>query len=187
MSVLEKRNEEIEEFCNSLELSNDVSKTAKLVYKKIYDNELYYGRQKEELIASSIYAACKIQEEPCNIKDILNVLDVKKNDIFKVYKYIVKNTDIQNNIIPTEVYITKLYQNLEIDEETIQKAQEIYKSFKENNKQKRCLKTYAASSVYLAVQDNNGNITQKQISEELDISTVSIRASKKEMKEDKKD
>jgi transcription initiation factor TFIIIB Brf1 subunit/transcription initiation factor TFIIB len=175
----------LEEVCESLDYSKKVKKTSKKLYNNIYEEDLYYGRKIEDLLSGILLASCKIEEEPYNLDELSGVFDTTKNNLFISHKYISDELDLDYNLVNEKIYIEKLCQKLDLDDEIREESISIYNDFEEETSKKcRCPKSYASAFVYISCYNNSKNITQKEISRKLGLSTVTLRSSMEDIKQE---
>lgn len=148
---------------------------------EIYEKNLYNGRSKDSMIAGVFYTVIKQKDIAISAKEISEYLDVDKRSLVLTNKYISNNLS-KFNTLPTdwESYIELIDKNHNVDSDVIELSYEIgYIGVKNSLLSGKKPQSYAASCLYAAskITDGHSSLTQRKLSNELDISPSTIRAS----------
>jgi len=91
---------ELDRLADKLSVSENVVERAAYIYRKALEKGLVRGSKYKWLsLAASLYAACRALEIPRTLKDIAAVSSIKKKDIARCYRLILRELDIKMPII----------------------------------------------------------------------------------------
>src|SRR5579875_2074893 len=94
---------ELDRLADKLNVSDAVIEKAADVYRKALGRGLVRGRSISALIAASLYAACRDTETPRTLKDVSAVSNVKKKDIARCYRLLLREMDLRMPVVdPTK-------------------------------------------------------------------------------------
>ena len=74
-----------------MQFQKSVVEKAAYIYRKALDKGLVRGRSISALMASALYAACRDTETPRNLKDVEIAANIKRKDIARCYRILVKD------------------------------------------------------------------------------------------------
>ncbi len=86
---------ELNRLKDKLAISDAVIEKAAYIYRKALDKGLVRGRSISALMASALYAACRDTETPRNLKDVEQAANIKRKDIARCYRLLVKELDLK--------------------------------------------------------------------------------------------
>lgn len=168
---------------------------AKMLYKKVTDNQLFRGSNKEGLMAICIHKACQDKHVPRSVKEIATIFDIddhtmtKGNRCFdKVMSFLDREelliqkdddllieSDSEENFSRPLNYVERFCSKLQIPNEIYKKIVNVTEFFEEN---KLVLDnvpaSIAASIIFMVITLNNLNISKNEISKASQISEVTI-------------
>ncbi len=176
--------QEMERMASNLGLPSDVRETAAVIYRKAVKQNLIRGRSIEGVVAASLYAACRMLGIPRTLEEISSVTRIKKREIGRVYRIMVR--ELKLNIYPTnpEDYIDRFCSKLKLSGETKAKAYEIIKMAKERDIiSGRGPTGVAAAAIYIASILTGERRTQREVAEVAGVTEVTIRNRYKELVE----
>ena len=103
----------LEELSSILDLHTNIIDRAKDNLKKIEESKKLKGRSLEAVIASILFATCRQCKAPRNLKDIIQILNLKKNDVMRCYASIkaVLNVDNQTTVTQNTLGLVRQYCN----------------------------------------------------------------------------
>ena len=81
---------ELNRLKDKLTISDAVMEKSAYIYRKALDKGLVRGRSISALIAAALYAACRDTATPRNLKDIEIAANIKRKDIARCYRLLVK-------------------------------------------------------------------------------------------------
>ncbi len=86
---------ELNRLKDKLAISDAVIEKAAYIYRKALDKGLVRGRSISALMASALYAACRDTETPRNLKDVEQAANIKRKDIARCYRLLIKELDLK--------------------------------------------------------------------------------------------
>ena len=157
-------------------LKGDIEEECLKVLKKIYESGSYHGKKTESLVGSVIYI-CSSKFVAVQPDEVVESLDIEKDELFGTTRYIMRETDIEVNLAtPPSSYVKKFSRQMGLGDELEDEAIEICKMTEEEHSiSGRSPTGLAASSLYLASERNGGDLTQRQLSNVCGKSEVTIR------------
>ena len=111
---------EIGAHCDAVNISKNVSDTAKHLFKMVDDAKAFKGKSQDAIIASCIFIACRQCHVPRTFREIFALTKVSKKDIGRTFKVLEKffaannnkNTDASGKLCVNSVLILLYINNL---------------------------------------------------------------------------
>lgn len=176
---------ELDRLSDRLHIPVSVKERAALVYRRALDKGLVRGRSISAIAAASLYAACRFTETPRTLKEVAETSLIKKRDIARCYRLILRELDMRMPISDPLNYVSKIGSRVHISERTQRRAIEILQLAQEKKavagKDPMGL---AAAALYIACVDYGERKTQKEIAEAAEVTEVTVRNRYKGLKED---
>lgn len=183
----EKRNlliatTELKRICSNLNLPNHIKFEAIKLYKEAFKKKLLRGRSINSMIAASIYLAIRLKKIPRTLQEILEESAENEKDIRRCYRVLIRELNIKipntdpSALIPT--YIANLNLNHEVEETTTKIVNTFSSNFSTSGKDPKGI---VAGAIYLACKLKGLELTQKQISDVVGITEVTLRSRFKEL------
>ena len=175
---------ELDRLADVLHIPASIKERAALVYRKALSNALVRGRSIAALAAASLYAACRISETPRTLKDVSAASRIRKKDLARCYRLLVRELDLRMPVVDPVKCISKIATRVEISMITQQRAIRII-----NEAKKKGIVTgkdpmgLAAASLYVACVLEGEKKTQKEIAEVANVTEVTVRNRYKGLKE----
>jgi transcription initiation factor TFIIB len=175
---------ELDRLTDVLHISASIKERAALVYRKALGNALVRGRSIAAMTAASLYAACRISETPRTLKDISAASRIRKKDVARCYRLLVRELDLRMPVMDPVKCISKIATGVEISMLTQQRAIRII-----NEAKKKGVVTgkdpmgLAAASLYVACVLEGEKKTQKEIADVANVTEVTVRNRYKGLKE----
>ncbi|MFP3303928.1 MAG: transcription initiation factor IIB [Nitrososphaeria archaeon] len=167
---------ELDRLADKLSVSENVVERAAYIYRKALEKGLVRGRSISALIAASLYAACRALEIPRTLKDIAAVSSIKKKDIARCYRLILRELDMKMPIIDPVKSVSRIAAKAGLSEKTTRKAIEIIKKAMQSGLSAgKDPMGLAAAALYVACVLEGENKTQKDIAEAAGVTEVTIR------------
>jgi len=165
---------------NSLEdkltLSTNVLEKAAYLYRKALEKKLVRGRSISAMIAASLYAACRDTETPRTLKDIAIAANVKRKDISRCYRLMLRELELKMPVVDSIQYIARISSKLKITEKTKRYAVKVLKEVQEREESSgKDPIGLAAAALYLSCVQNGVSISQRVLAEAAGITEVTIR------------
>jgi transcription initiation factor TFIIB len=175
---------ELDGLISKLHLSNIVHEEAIRIYQQALERDLVKGRSINDMVAASLYAACRLTGVPRALTEVSEYSSISKREIARSYRIIQTelNMDIPNP--DARQRIPRIADSLGMSEKVQRKAVEILTAAK--NARITLGKHpvgLAASALYLAGILCGEKVTQEAISEASGVTEVTIRNVYHELKE----
>ena len=155
---------------------------AKNLYKKISDIQINRGSNRNGIIASCIYKACKLQGCPRSAKEIAEIFKLNITHMTKGCKKFDEILNLDNdkirytgNTTKSVDFIDRFCSKLNLGTNIINICKHVCEKAEEYNLVSKCIPpSIAAGSIFLVCQILNINISKKDISQTCKISEVTI-------------
>lgn len=166
-----------------LALPKSVTEHTAYIFRKIESKKILAGRSTADMIYAAVYITCRITNTPRTLQDIAEAGNVKKKNIQRAHRILVKELEIYPQIYNPIEFVTRIAKFANISEKTERQAFKILHIAEKNNiSTSKNPMAMAAASISLASTINKERISQMQISKISGISTVTIRDRVKEIK-----
>ncbi len=119
---IQKAIKEMSKLQNELVLSDVIMREAIRMYGKIIDKKLTRGYSINAHVGSCVYASCKITETPRTMGSIADSLGMKKIEIRKSYKMMVKELELKMPVTDPIKFVAKIASNAGFSEKTKREA-----------------------------------------------------------------
>jgi transcription initiation factor TFIIB len=168
-----------------LAIPDTVIEEAAYIFRKAMDNKLTKGRGISAIICASLYAACRESDTPRTLKDISRVGNIKRKNLARAHKILVRNLDLKQPAFDSSEFITRISNDVGISEKTRRDALNLLSraAEKEISAGKNPM-GLAASVLYLSCRVNDEKIKQSQLAHAAGITAVSIRNRIMELKKE---
>ena len=187
---------DIETKCNSYNLPQIISETAKSLYSVISETKISRGQNRKGIIAACVFNACKECKVPRSIKEISKIFDMDSKVLTKgckIYTEITRLNKINVNryqqleTIKVEDFIDRFCYNLSINSNDT----EIIKNISKNAHKLDLIRdntppAMATGCIYLFIKLKDIDISKKNISDNCNISEVTINKCYKKLEDNEK-
>ena len=175
---------ELNRLKDKLSISDAVIEKAAYIYRKALDKGLVRGRSISALMASALYAACRDTSTPRNLKDVEQAANIKRKDIARCYRLLVKELDLKMPVTDSVQCVARIASKIGIQEKTKRFATKVLKRAQENEVSAgKDPMGLAAAALYLACVKNGEDKTQRDIAEAANVTEVTIRNRYKGLKD----
>jgi len=175
---------ELNRLKDKLSISDAVIEKAAYIYRKALDIGLVRGRSISALMASALYAACRDTSTPRNLKDVEQAANIKRKDIARCYRLLVKELELKMPVTDSIQCIARIASKIGIQEKTKRFATKVLKTAQENEVSAgKDPMGLAAAALYLACVKNGEDKTQRDIAEAANVTEVTIRNRYKGLKD----
>jgi len=175
---------ELNRLKDKLAISDAVIEKSAYIYRKALDKGLVRGRSISALMAAALYAACRDTATPRNLKDVEIAANLKRKDIARCYRLLVKELDLKMPVTDSIQCVARIASKIGIAEKTKRYAITVLKNAQEieisAGKDPMGL---AAAALYLSCVKNGEDKTQRDIAESANVTEVTIRNRYKGLKE----
>lgn len=173
---------EISAICSQLGLNKNVKLEAATICRRLKEFRLH-GRPTEDLVASTVYAACRLLSVPRTLDEISEVSGVEKKDIGRSYRFLVRKLGLDVPTPSPEEYVPRFTSELDLPLTVTQAA---IKLARISGGSEICIGRgpigIAAGAVYIASQESEEPRTQMQVSEVTGVADATIRAASRAIK-----
>lgn len=167
---------DIDKISEKLDLPDNVRDQALYLFQNAAGKNILRGRSAENILGGSIYTACRVTGCPRKFSEISEVLNLEEKKLYRGYKHLARNLDINIPPINPEDYLPRLASILDLDPEVEEKALNIIKKANQNGLSSgKCPFGMAAAAVYIAGQLEEDRKAQKEIKEAAHVSEITVR------------
>jgi transcription initiation factor TFIIB len=159
------------------------------IYRKAHDRKLARGRRVSELIAASIYAACREMSTPRTLKDIATASNNKRKQLAKAYRFLLIELDIKVPLTDQTKCINKVANKANLSEKTKRQAIRMMDEIRRKDDGDALLYSagknpmgLAGTILYLSCLKTGENKTQVDIAEAAGVTEVTLRNRSKDLK-----
>ena len=175
---------ELNRLKDKLVISEAVIEKAAYIYRKALDKGLVRGRSIPALMASSLYAACRDTATPRNLKDIEIAANIKRKDIARCYRLLLKELDLRMPVTNSVQCVARIASRIGIAEKTRRFAIQVLKNAQDNEVSAgKDPMGLAAAALYLSCVKTGEDKTQRDIAEAANVTEVTIRNRYKGLKD----
>ena len=173
---------ELQRLSAQMMLPTSVREEAAFIYRKAVEMKLVRGRSIEGVVASSIYAACRIHGIPRTLDEVGKHSRTGRKEIGRTFRAISRELMLKVPPANPDNYVPRFCAKLNLPNNVVHKANHILKKASEIELTAgRGPTGIAAASVYLASILEKEQRTQKQVSEAAGVTEVTIRNRYKEI------
>jgi transcription initiation factor TFIIB len=174
---------ELNRLADKMNLSAAVIEKAAYIYRKVLEKDLVRGRSITALIAASLYAACRDTETPRTLKDVSAVSNLKKKDIARSYRLLLREMDLRMPVVDPAKCMSKIASKVGVTEKTKRRALDILRRAEETRTSAgKGPMGLAAAALYVACVLEGENKTQKDVADAAAVTEVTIRNRSKGLK-----
>lgn len=183
----EKRNmliaiTELKRIGSNLNFPERVKKAAVRLYKEVFKRKLLRGRSINGMVAACSYFICKEEKVPITLQEILDEASINSNIVKKCYKILVRELNLKSphidpiSLIPR--YCADLGLSIDVEKEAINVLKRFIQKTSICGKDPKGL---CAGSIYLVAKLKNRRVSQKEISQVISVTEVTLRSRYKEL------
>lgn len=183
----EKRNmliaiTELKRIGSNLNFPERVKKATVRLYKEVFKRKLLRGRSINGMVAACSYFICKEERIPITLQEILEEASINSNIVKKCYKILVRELNLKSphidpiSLIPR--YCADLRLSIDVEKEAINVLKKFMKKMSICGKDPKGL---CAGSIYLVAKLKNRRVSQKEISQVIGVTEVTLRSRYKEL------
>src|SRR6267143_1276114 len=167
---------ELRRLSDKLSVSEAVTEKAAYIYRKALERGMVRGRSITAVIAASLYAACRDRETPRTLKDLAAVSNVRKKDIARCYRLLLKEMDIKMPVVDPTKCVSRIASRASLSERTKRRALEILKKAEEARiSAGKDPMGLAAAALYVSCTLEGEDKTQRDVAEAAGVTEVTIR------------
>jgi transcription initiation factor TFIIB len=167
---------ELDRLTDKIVVPTSVKEQAAFIYRKALDKGLVRGRSILAIAAASLYAACRFTRTPRTLKEITKASMVKKKDVARCYRLLIRDLDLRMPIADPIRCIPKIASKGYINEKIQQKAIEVLKEAgKVGAIAGKDPMGLAAAALYIACVMSGEKKTQKELADVAGVTEVTVR------------
>ncbi|MEM4545665.1 MAG: TFIIB-type zinc ribbon-containing protein [Nitrososphaerota archaeon] len=167
----------LEIYVDKLHLSKAVAERAMLIYRNALKAGLVRGRSIRSIMAAATYAACRMMDTPRDLREFEKAYPVvKRKTIAQGYRLLLKHLNLKVPVADPKIYLYKIASKLGLEERVVQEAIKVLASA--SSKGATVGKDpvgMAAAALYMACQETDQNVTQKDIARAAGVTEVTVR------------
>jgi transcription initiation factor TFIIB len=173
---------ELKRISSQLGISDDITETAAIYYRRALKAKLIRGRSIDSMTAAAIYIACRTHNVPKTLKDICTIAKVNKKELARCVRVYIIELNIKPTPIDPAQLVSRLATELELTMHTQSRAIEILKSVREYRLDVgKNPMSIAAAVVYIAGIQTGERRTQQQVAKAARTTPVTLRNRFKEL------
>lgn len=167
---------ELDRLTDMVRVPSSVKEQAALTYRRALDKGLVRGRSILAITAAALYAACRFTQTPRTLKEVAEASLVKKKDIARCYRLLIRELEIKMPMTDPIACIPKIASRIGINEKTQQIAIDIlHKAEEKKAISGKDPMGVAAAGTYIACVLEGEKKTQKEIAEAALVTEVTVR------------
>jgi transcription initiation factor TFIIB len=157
-----------------------------VIYRRALAEDLLPGRSIEAVATASLYAAARQIGVPRTVDEVATVSRIDEQAFKRAYRYIVRELSLEIEPPDSNQYVPRFTSDLGLSAEMEWRASRLLDAAQAKNLHSgRNPVGLAAAAIYAASLLTNEPVTQREVSEVADISTVTIRNRYRELLETK--
>lgn len=183
----EKRNmliaiTELKRIGTNLNFPERVKKGAVSLYKKVFKKNLLRGRSINGMVAACAYFVCKKERVPITMQEILDEASMNSNIVKKCYKILVRELNLKSPHLNPVTLIPRFCADLGLDIQIEKQTIKLFRSYmKKASICGKDPKGLCAGAIYLISKLRNKKVSQKEISNVVGVTEVTLRSRYKEL------
>ena len=172
-------------YVDKLHLSQSIAERAMLIYRRALKAGLVRGRSIRSIMAAAVYAACRSMGAPRDLRELEKAYPiVKRKTIAQGYRLLLKHLKLKVPVADPARYLNKIASKVGLDQATVQEALKILQeAHKKGATVGKDPVGIAAAALYMACQETDQTITQKDIARAAGVTEVTVRNRFKGLKE----
>ncbi len=153
-------------------------------FRKMVAKKILSGRSTTSALCAAIYITCRLTNTPRTLQDIATAGNIKKKNLQKIYRFIIKKMDITPVAYSPIEFVPRIAKSIPVSERTERCALDILDiAQRKNITTSKNPVAMAAAAIHLASIINAENISQVKIADVSGISAVTIRDRTREIRQ----
>lgn len=175
---------ETQRLTSALDLSDTLRDQACQLFRSAQNEELLQGRSIESIAAASVYGACRCNQHPLVIEDVVTVARDSRSHILNAYDTLNRKLGLPAPPTHPKVYIPRLISELDLSTDIQRQATEIATQAGDTAHSHGCNPLgIAAACIYLAARKNGTLINQSTVATAANVSTPTVRNRRDELQQ----
>jgi transcription initiation factor TFIIB len=173
---------ELKRISSQLSISDDITETAAIYYRRALKAKLIRGRSINSMTAAAIYIACRTHNVPKTLKDVCSVGKVNRKELARCVRVYIVELGIKPSPINPAQLVSRLGNELKLTMHTQNRAIEILKEVREYKLDVgKNPMSIAAAVIYIAGIQTGERRTQQQVAKAAKTTPVTLRNRFKEL------
>jgi len=172
---------ELKRIASRMSLPKTTAKEAAFIYRKAVDKKLIRGRSIEGVVAASIYAACRMHQNPRTLDDVGRHSRTGRKEIGRTFRFLKRQLVLTIGLSNPTDYIPRFCSELKVHKEIELEAHRILASVGSEAMISRGPTGIAAAAIYLAAKRRKKDRTQSEVAQVAGVTEVTIRNRYKEL------
>ena len=172
---------ELKRIASRMSLPKITAKEAAYIYRKAVDKKLIRGRSIEGVVAASIYAACRMHQNPRTLDDVGRHSRTGRKEIGRTFRFLKRQLVLSIGLSNPTDYIPRFCSELKVQKDIELEAQRILASVGSDAMISRGTTGIAAAAIYLAAKRQKMDRTQSEVAQVAGVTEVTIRNRYKEL------
>ena len=156
------------------------------IYRKAQHKRLSRGRLVSELVAASVYTACREMSTPIALKDIAAASNIKRKHLAKAYRFLLIELDIKVPLVDHTKCIAKVANKVNLSEKTKRLAISIMNEVRRKDdilySAGKNPMGLAGTILYLSCLKTGENKTQYDLAQAAGVTEVTLRNRSRDLK-----
>lgn len=166
-----------------LGLTDNISEKTAYIYRKAVEKNLIRGRSIPEMLASSLYAACRETETPRSLDEIAKEANITRKALSRSYRELVRCLKLNLGATNSVDYVSKIANRVSASEKSKRIAWKILADAKKiGTTVGKNPVGLAGAALYLSCAGNGETVTYAKLSEIANTSTVTLRKRAKQLR-----
>ncbi len=172
---------ELKRISSRMSLPKATQKEAAWIYRKAVEKKLIRGRSIEGVVAASIYAACRLHQNPRTLDDVGRHSRTGRKEIGRTFRFLKRQLRLEISLSHPSDYIPRFCSELKVPKEIELEASRILASVGSEAMISRGPTGIAAAAIYLAAKKQKKDRTQSEVAHVAGVTEVTIRNRYKEL------
>ena len=172
---------ELKRIATVMSLPKPVAQDAAFIYRKAVEKKLIRGRSIEGVVAASLYAACRMHNNPRTLDDIGRHSRTGRKEIGRTFRFLKRELTLSIGLASPSEYIPRFCTQLGVPMAVQLKAERILVQVGDEAMASRGPTGIAAASIYLSGMLEDNTRTQREVALVAGVTEVTIRNRFKEL------
>ncbi len=173
---------ELDRITSQLSIPRPVKEAAAILYRRAIEQRLVRGRSIEAIVASCVYAACRLRHVPRTLDEIAHHSRINRKELGRCYRLLLRKLDMRVPVAKAVDFIPRFAEALGLSSRVQRRAAEIIEAARAKNITAGKDPTgLAAASLYISSIQEGERRTQREIAAVARVTEVTVRNRYKEM------
>ena len=175
---------EVRRIVSALGLSDCIRDQSCSLFRSAQDDGLFSGRSIEAMAAASVYAACRCNELPWTVAEVVDFSRVVQERVENTYRVLDQEFGIPAVPPSSRQYVPRFVSELELSDKTRRLAERLANEAEASGLANgRNPAGVAAGCLYEVAQEQREEVTQRALGTSADVSAVTVRSRWREVRE----